>query len=135
MYHVENIFSLILQFWCENPNIGCFDIYGEWKRHLSSKKELHKRKIKCQIKPRSFQSSDLLMKIDSRGHRFLINNVKRNTKIDGMGPFKSICFIECDYVQHMSLLCYYGYEVCLQILIINQVILIQSTELLTVSIS
>ena len=40
------------------------------------------------------------MKSNYRGHRLLVNVVKRNTKIDGMGPLKSavnyLCFMNKD---------------------------------------
>ena len=45
----------------------------------------------CQISPRrTCNPGGDTMKIGCRYHRFLIYNVKRTTKIDGMGPFKAI---------------------------------------------
>ena len=39
------------------------------------------------------------MKISSRYHRLLIYDVKRTTKIDGMGPFKLLRYYCCDSQQ------------------------------------
>ena len=43
----------------------------------------------CRISPRRMRKSgDHTLKISSRYHRLLFYDVKRTTKIDGLGPFK-----------------------------------------------
>ena len=52
-------------------------------------KELHNTQIHCLISlSRTCRPCGFTMTISSRGHRRLIYIVKRNTKTDGMGPFK-----------------------------------------------
>ena len=47
------------------------------------------KQMHCQISPRrTCNRCGYTMKISSRFHILLINAVNRNTKIDGMGPFK-----------------------------------------------
>ena len=48
-------------------------------------------KMHCQISPRrTCNPCGFTTQISSRYHRLLIYDVSRNTKIDGMGPFKHI---------------------------------------------
>ena len=48
------------------------------------------KRMHCKISPRrACNSCGFTMKMSSRYHRLLIYDVKRTTKIDGMGPFKT----------------------------------------------
>ena len=51
--------------------------------------ELQNLQIHCRISPRSTCNiCGYTMKISSRHHRLLIYDVKSNSEIDGMGPFR-----------------------------------------------
>ena len=55
------------------------------------KKESQNTQMHCRISPRKMRNPcSFIMKLSSRYQRLFIYDVKRNTKIDGMGPFNII---------------------------------------------
>ena len=68
----------------------------------------HNKQMHCQISPRrAFNPCAYTMKISSRYHWLLIYDVKRNTKTDGMGPFK----LEI-YKMQYSITLFYLVKIC-----------------------
>ena len=52
-------------------------------------KQLYNMEIHCRVSPRkTYRPCGFTVKTSSRRHRHLIKIVKRNTKTDGMSPFK-----------------------------------------------
>ena len=57
----------------------------------------------CQISPRrACNPCVYTMKTSSRYHRLMIYDVKRNSKIDGMGPFKLLAVLPDYNILHMK---------------------------------